>query len=154
MAALRQVVAGLEFVFPPAEIAGGARREIVRKSEEYFCSERLQESAPGFAGQRRFERADALRGDDGNTPWLAGQTEELLIARRLALPDRRKMLVFVAEKKNLTEVGVSILLHLWNAIQNGTLEVELQHDAQGLGEARIHGDGKVKRGEAAILDQP
>src|SRR6267154_1707987 len=154
MAAFRKVVACLQSVFPSTEIAGGTRGEVIGKTQKYLGTESLQESPPGFTRQRGLERTDALRRDDWNALWLAGQTEEFFITGGLALPDRRKMLVFVAKKENLTEIGLSILLHLWNAIQNGALEIELQHDAQGLGEAGIHRDRKVERGEAAILDKP
>src|SRR6266852_4037341 len=76
MSALREIVADLEPILPPAEVARGASGKVVRESEKYFCPECLQKGAPGFTGQRGLERADALRRDDRNALGLTGKTEE------------------------------------------------------------------------------
>ena len=52
--------------------AGDFCGEFVRKGEEDLCAEGLHEGTPGLAGQGRAQRADALRGNDGNALGLAG----------------------------------------------------------------------------------
>jgi len=64
------------------------------------------------------------------------------------------MLVFIAQKKNLPEVTLRILLHDRHAIEDGPLEIEFQHHAEGFGQARIHRDREVqtaqRRGKAPV----
>src|ERR1700680_1395882 len=144
MSALGEVVADLEPVLPPAEIARGASGEVVRESKKYLCPEGLEKRAPGIARQRGLKRADALRRDDRNALGLAGKTEELFVARRRPLPSGSEMMVFVAEEKHLPEIPLRVSLNLWDAIQDGPLEVELHHDSQGLCQPGVHDCRKIE----------
>src|SRR5258708_18032269 len=132
MSALREVVADLEPILAPAEVARGASGKVVRESEKYLCPECLQKGAPGFTGQRGLERADALRRDDRDALGLTGKTEEFFVASRLTLPNGSEMVVLVAEEKHLPEITLWLRLNLRDATQHGPLEVELHHYSQGL----------------------
>src|ERR1700724_760003 len=52
MSALGKVVAYLEPVLPPAEVARGTSGEVVRERQKYFCPKGLEKSAPSVAWQR------------------------------------------------------------------------------------------------------
>jgi hypothetical protein len=132
MAAFRDVVVHLPLVLPPAEFAGDPRGEFVGECQEDLGAEGLQEGAPGLAGQGRAQRADALGGDDGNALGLAGEGEKLLVATRIVLAYGGEVLILVADKKDLTEVLLGVLLDIRDAVQNRALEVEFHHDANGL----------------------
>src|SRR5208282_5262936 len=95
---LGEVVTDLELVFASAQLAGGSGREIIGECEEYLRAESLQECAPSFAGESGLERTDALSSDNWNALRLAGEAEELLIARRLAFTNGGEMLVLVTHE--------------------------------------------------------
>ena len=59
--------------------------------------------------------------------FLAGEGEEFLIAGWIVLPDCGKVLIFVAKKEHLTEVGVGMSFNLRDTMQNGALKVQLHH---------------------------
>src|SRR6202166_2906821 len=94
----REVVTDLQLVFAPAQLARGSGREIIREREEYLRAESLQECAPRFTGESGLERTDALGSDNWNALRLAGETEELLVARWLAFTDGGEMLVLVTHE--------------------------------------------------------
>ena len=102
------------------------------------------QGAPALAWECRSQRADALRGDDGNALWLARQAKELFIADRLVFTDRGEVLVFIAEEQDLAEVVVLVCLDGWDAVQDGAFEIELQHHAKGFGETGVHADGEIQ----------
>src|SRR5271166_1298235 len=144
MSALGEVVADLEPVLPPAEIARGASGKVIRERQKYLCPEGLQEGAPGFTRQRGLERADALRRDDRNALGLSRETEELFIASRLTLPNGSEMMVFVTQEKHLPEIALRVSLNLRDAIEHGPLEVELHHYSQGFCQPGVHDGGKIE----------
>src|SRR5208283_3679041 len=154
MSALREVVADLEPVLPPAEIARGASGKVIRERQKYLCPEGLQKGAPGFTRQRGLERADALRRDDRNALRLSRETEELFVACRLTLPHGSEMMVFIAEEKHLPEIALWLCLNLRDAIQNGPLEVELHHDSQGFCQPGVHDCGKIEGTDLAVFNEP
>ena len=129
MATLGKVVADLEPVLPPAEIARGASGEVVRESKKYLCPEGLEKSAPGIARQRGLKRADALRRDDRNALGLTGKTEEFFVASWLTLPNGSEMMIFIAEEKHLPEIALWLCLNLRDTFQDGPLEVKFHHDS-------------------------
>ena len=99
MSAFRDVVADFQAVLATAEFACDAGREVVRQSEKDLRAKRLKKGPPGITGQCGFQRADALRGYDGNALRLAREAEELLITERLILSDGCEVLVFVAQEE-------------------------------------------------------
>src|SRR5882762_10657136 len=139
VAALGQVVTHFQSIFFPAEFACRACREVIRKGQENLCAESLEQRPPGIARQSRFERADALGGDDRNALRLPRETEELFIPGRLILSDRSKVMIFVTQKEDLSKVAIRIGFDSRNSIENGSLKVELHHDSEGLGESWVHG---------------
>jgi len=54
------------------------------------------------------------------------------------------VLILVAEKEHLPEIAFRILLHHGHTVEHGPFEVEFQHHAEGLGEARVHSDREVE----------
>ena len=66
VAALGNVIADLELVFLAAKLTCRFGGVVVRCCKEDLGAEGLHEGAPAFAWERRSQRADALRGDDGN----------------------------------------------------------------------------------------
>src|SRR6516225_3038117 len=116
VATLGEVVAGFEPILAAAEGTRSLRGEVVRQRQKHLGSERLQQGAPAFARQGGFERTDALGSDDRDAFGLAGQTKELFIPSRLALPDRREMLVFVTEKEDLAEILFRVGFDLRDAV--------------------------------------
>src|SRR5579883_762690 len=95
---LREVVIDLQLVFASAQLARGSGREIIGECEEYFRAESLQEGPPCFTGQSRLERTNALGGHNWDAFWLAGETEELIVARWVAFANGGEMLVLVAHE--------------------------------------------------------
>jgi len=95
---LREVVANLQLIFASAQLARCPGGEIIRECEEYLRAESLQECAPRFTGQSGLERTDALGSDNWNALRLAGEAEELLIARRFAFTNGGEMLVLVTHE--------------------------------------------------------
>src|SRR6202051_922169 len=95
---LGEVVTDLELVCASAQLARCPGGEIVRECEEYLRAESLQECAPRFTWQSGLERTDALGSDNWNALRLAGEAEELLIARRLAFTNGGEMLVLVTHE--------------------------------------------------------
>src|ERR1700680_3626456 len=83
--ALRDVVVYFPLVFLATKLAGDLGGELVGEGEEDLGAESLQEGAPGLTGQRRAQRADALRSHNGDALGLAGEGEELLVAGRVVL---------------------------------------------------------------------
>src|SRR5580704_18367854 len=81
---LGEVVTYLELVFASAQLAGSSGREIIRECEEYLRAKSLQECAPSVTGESGLERTYALGSDNRDALRLAGETEELLVARWLA----------------------------------------------------------------------
>src|ERR1700684_3121731 len=97
--------------------------------ENDLGAEGLEQRAPAFSGERGSQRADALRGDDGDALRLSGETEEFLVASGIALTDGGKVLVFVAEEENLAEILLGMRLDFRNAVEHGALKLELHHHA-------------------------
>src|SRR6185437_6858040 len=152
--ALGEVVADLELIFFPAKLASSSCREVIRKREKYLGAKGLDEGAPCLSGERRFQRADALRSDNGNATGLPGQTEKLLIPSRLVLTNGGKVLVFIAEKQYLAEILVLVGFDQRYAVYYGPLEIELHHYAQSLGEPWIQADGEIEAADLAVFDEP
>src|SRR5258706_16455262 len=124
MSAFREVVTGFQPVFASTEFAGRSSGKVIGKRQEDFRAKRLQQSPPGFTRERGLERADALGGDDGNAPGLAGKAEEFLIAGRVAFAGGSKVLGFITEEQNLPEVPLGMLFHRGHAVEYCALEVE------------------------------
>src|SRR5882762_5785014 len=151
--AFRKAVADLELIFAPAEFARDLRGEVIGECEEYFCTERLEQCAPRFPGHRGLERADALRGDDRDALRLAREAEKLFVACGLILADRHKVLVFVTEKNSLPEMEFREGLNVRDAVQERALKIELHHDPQGPGEARVQRHREIESDDRASFDQ-
>jgi hypothetical protein len=64
------------------------------------------------------------------------------------------MLVLIAKEQDLPEIALRILFHHRYAVEHRSFEVELQHHAQRLGQACIHGDREIQTTKAAVFDQP
>jgi len=64
VASFGQVVANFQLVFLTAKLARNLCGKVIRKGQKYLRAEGLQKLCPGLTGQRRLQRADALRGDD------------------------------------------------------------------------------------------
>ena len=152
--AFGQTVADFELVLASAEIARCPRGEIIGQREKDLGAEGLEKGAPAFAGQRGAQRADALRGDDRDALRLARETEEFLVAGRVAFAHGGEVLVFVAEEENLPEILLGVRLDFRNAIEHGALKIELHHDAQSLRESGVHADGEIQGTDASLLDKP
>jgi len=54
------------------------------------------------------------------------------------------VLILIAKEQNLTEVAVGIGFDVRDAVQHGALKIELDHDADGLGEPGIHADWEIE----------
>src|SRR5690349_18336168 len=106
--ALGNVVARLEPILFPAQLASGSCREVVRQCKKDLGAERLEQGPPRLARQCGFQGTDALRRDNRNTTRLSRETEELFIARWLVLSNGGEVLVFVAEKQDLAKVPVAV----------------------------------------------
>ncbi len=63
-------------------------------------------------------------------------------------------MIFVADEENLSKMLFWILRYFRHAIEDGSLEVEFHHDAQGAGQAGIQSDGEVQGTDFAVLDEP
>ena len=96
--AFREVIAGLQFVLAPANLAGDSRGEVIGKRQKDLGAKCLEKSSPGFPRQRGLEGTDALGRDDRDTFGLPRQAEELLITGRLAFTDCGEVLILIAEK--------------------------------------------------------
>src|SRR6266851_4873648 len=153
MPAFGNVVVDLPLVLPPAEFAGDFGGEVIGQGEKDLGAEGLKQSAPAFAGQGRAQRADALGGDDGDALGLTGQGEELLVAARVVFADGGKVLILVADEEDLSEVLLGVGLDLWDAVQDGALEVELHHDADGFGQSWVEGYREVQSADFAGLNE-
>src|SRR6185369_5173801 len=127
MAAFRQVIADLQAVFPAAELACGPCGKVVGETKKNLRPERLEEGPPAVARKRGTQRADTLGRDDRNALGLPREAEKFFVSGRIAFADRSEMLVFVAEKENLAKIPVFVRFNLWDAIQDGALEIELHH---------------------------
>src|SRR6266478_1143032 len=64
------------------------------------------------------------------------------------------MLVFIAEEQNLPEVTLGMSFDFGHAIDDGTFEVELHHDAEGLGEAGVEANWEIQRANLCSVYQP
>src|SRR5207248_1459481 len=105
---LGQRVAWFQALGFPTEICRHLCAEVIGERKKDLRSEPLQERTPRLAGKRRSERADALRGDDGDAPRLAREREELLVAGRLVLARRGERLIFVAHEEDRPSTGARI----------------------------------------------
>src|SRR5437588_12460436 len=76
---------------------------------------------------------------------MAGQAEELLVAGGLALSNRGEVLVFITEEENLPEISFRLGFDLRNAVEDGALEIELHHHAEGSCKTGVHAHGKIQR---------
>ncbi len=85
---------------------------------------------------------------------LPGETEELFVSSRIAFADGGEVLVFVAEKENLTEMPVLFRFNLRDAIEYRAFEIEFHHYADGLGQSGVHTDGEIERTNRALLNEP
>src|SRR5256884_9301779 len=141
-------------LFPYTTLFRSLGREIVREREEHFGSKGLHESSPGLPRQRGLERTEALRGDDRYAFGLAGQAEELLVAGGLALSDRGEVLVFITEEKDLPEISFRLSFDLRNAAEDGALEIELHHHAEGSCKTGVHARGKIQGAYRPLLNEP
>jgi hypothetical protein len=154
MATFRQVIADLQLILPPAELAGCFRREIIGKSEENLGAKRLEKRAPALARHGGFQRADALCGDDRDALRLSGEAEKLLVSSRFVLANGDEVLVFVTKEQGLAEVLIRMRFDHRDAIENGALKIELHHDAEGSGKARVHGNREVQGADLAAFNEP
>src|ERR1700722_17628811 len=152
--ALCEVVADFQLILPSAQLAGGARGEVIGKREKNLGAEGLQKSAPALARQRRAKRTDALRGDDGDTLRLARETKEFLVARWIVIAYGGEVLVLIAQEEYLAEIAIWVRLDLRYTIEDCSLEVELHHDAKGLRKSGVHPDGEIESADLPLLNQP
>src|SRR6185437_6800090 len=65
-----------------------------------------------------------------------------------------EVLVFVAQKENLAAMPLGVGFDLWDAVERGSLEIELHHHTQGLRESGVHPDGKIESTDLALFNQP
>ncbi len=114
----------------------------------------MQKRSPSLAGQDRFQGTDALGRYNRDAFGLAREAEKLLVARGFVLADSGEVLIFVADEENLAEVFLRMLRHVRYAIQDGSLEVELHHDAHRAGQAWIQSDGEIQSTNFAVFDEP
>src|SRR5207253_5136454 len=109
-----------------------------------------------FSSRRRHTRwprdwsSDVCSSDLG----LAGQAEELLVAGGLALSDRGEVLVFITEEKDLPEISFRLGFDLRNAAEDGALEIELHHHAEGSCKTGVHARGKIQGAYRPLLNEP
>src|ERR1700674_4279002 len=64
------------------------------------------------------------------------------------------MMVFVAQEKSLPEIPLWVSLNLRDAIEHGSLEVELHHYPQGLCQPSVHDCGEIEGAYLAVFDKP
>jgi hypothetical protein len=62
------------------------------------------------------------------------------------------MVVFVTQKKHLPKILLWVGLDLRDTIQDGSLEVELHHHAEGLCQPRVHNCWEIERAQLAVFD--
>jgi len=80
--------------------------------------------------------------------------KKLLVAGWLVFANSSEVLTIRRRTKKPLENASWILRYLRHAIQDGSLEVELHHDAQSAGQAGIQSMGKFSRTDFAVLDEP
>ena len=79
--------------------------------------------------------------------------EEFLITCWVVFADCGEVLLFIADEEHLPEVLVRIGFDFRDAVDHSPLEVELHHDADGLGQTRIQRHRKVESADLAGFDQ-
>src|SRR6202040_3234419 len=73
--ALGKVVACFKLVLPAAEFAGCLGGEVVRERQEDLRTKGLKQGPPSLPRKGRFQRTDALRGDNRDAFGLPGEAE-------------------------------------------------------------------------------
>src|SRR5690606_17617252 len=104
LAVLGDAVLLFQLLVLATQFAGDAHGKVVGEREEELGAKRLEQRAPGVAGQGGAERADALRGDDRDAARLARETEELLVAAGVAFSDGGEGMILVAQEHHLAPV--------------------------------------------------
>ena len=89
---------------------------------------------------------------DRDQPRLTRQRERAFVTSRVHFTDRGECVVLVADEQQISPCALRIGRDLRDALEYRALKVQLQHDSQNPGQARIHSDGKVQRQHFAALE--
>src|SRR5262245_51498884 len=131
----------LQRVASSAELGGVAGGELVARRQEHLRAETLEQRAPALiARQRGPQRTDALRGDNWNQPGLARERERPLVAGRIGFTDSGERVVLVADKQDVAPGAFGMGGDLGDPLQDGALEIELEHHAEDPGQPWIQTD--------------
>src|SRR5258705_12134099 len=99
MAPFGECVPCLQTVGPPTQFRRSAGGKFVARCQEYLGAKALQECAPSLiASQRRSQRADALRRNDGDQASLSRQGERPLVSSRIGFPHRCERVILVRDE--------------------------------------------------------
>ena len=147
-------VGGFELTDLPTELRGDLGAGLVAQAQKDAGAERLQECPPRLGtAEHGAQRADGLRGDDGDHPALPGEGKRFFVAARIVLADAGEGLVFVADKDGRPDVAIGLGLHRRRLAEQRLEPRIFQHDADGAGQRRVGAGGHVEGQHLPALDQ-